>query len=67
MCALRSKMTHSEPGIPSCSGSTSAGVHSSCLPDVISVGTSISPSRGITSQSLSVPVTVYSFGPHIAS
>ena len=53
--------------MPSWSGSTSFGVHSSWRPEVISVGTSISPRRSITSQSLSVPVTVNSFGPHIVS
>ena len=67
MWELSSNSTHSEPAIPRCSGSTSAGVHSSYRPEVISVGTRISPSLSITSQSFSVPVTVNSFGPHIVS
>ena len=67
MCALSSNSTHSAPGMPCASGSTSAGVHSSWRPEVTSVGRSSSPSRSITSHSFSVPVTVYSFGPHIVS
>ena len=54
-------------GFPRANGSTSSGVHSSWRPEVISVGTSSSPSRSITSHSFSVPVTVNSFGPHIVS
>ena len=55
-----------DPGIRACMSARWPGVHSSCRPPTSRVGTPISPSRSVTSQVLSVPVTVNSLGPFIA-